>query len=185
MLGVFHNNLGHTFIRRGQAEAALQHLRASREYFEQIQARDFLPELHRHFAEAALLSGQVAEAEAQSRQALSLARELSMQSEAGSSLRVLGQVAAAQDRPDKAVQYLSESISILGQVKDQYEGARSQLALAQVYVARREPQQAAAALGLCRPVFERLEATLDLAAARSLQETILSARGDSPAIPSA
>ena len=170
MLGVFHNNLGHTFIRRGQAEAALEHLRASLKCFEQIQARDFLPELHRHFAEATLLAGQLAEAEAQGRQALSLAHELSMQSEAGSSLRVLGEIAAAQGRLDEAVQHLSESISIFSQAGDEYEGARSQLSLAQVYAAQGKPQEAAAALDLCAPVFERLEAALDLAAAQALRK---------------
>ena len=172
MLGVFHNNLGHTFIRRGQAEAALEHLRASQKYFEQIQARDFLPELHRHLAEATLLSGQLVEAEAQGRQALGLARELSMQSEAGNSLRVLGEIAAAQGRLDEAVQHLSESISIFGPVGDEYEGARSQLSLAKVYAAQGKPQEAAAALDLCAPVFERLEAALDLAAAQALREKI-------------
>jgi predicted ATPase len=172
MLGVFHNNLGHTFIRRGQAEAALEHLRASLKCFEQIQARDFLPELHRHFAEADLLSGQLAEAEAHGQQALSLAHELSMQSEAGSSLRVLGEIAATQGRLDRAAQHLSESILILGQVGDEYGRARSQLSLAQVYATLRKPQEAAAALDLCVPVFERLEAALDLAAAQSLREKI-------------
>jgi hypothetical protein len=95
-----------------------------------------------------------------------------MRGEEGCSLRVLGEIAAAHSRLDEAAQYLSESISILGEVKDEYEEARSRLSLAQVYTAQRKPQAAAMALNLCAPVFERLEAELDLAAARNLKEQL-------------
>lgn len=172
MLGGLHNNLGHTLIRRGQADAALEHLRASLTYFEQIQARDFLPELHRHFAEAALLSGRLAEAEAQGQQALGLAHELSMPGEAGSSLRVLGQVAAAEGRPGEAARRLDESLSILTEVGDEYEAARTRLSWAQVCLAQGKHGQGLAALEHCIRVFERLEADLDLTVARSLREEL-------------
>ena len=54
---------------------------------EQVQVRDWLPEMYRHFAEATLLSGDLDGAEAPAQKALKLARELSMRNEEGNSLR--------------------------------------------------------------------------------------------------
>ena len=70
MLGVLHNNLGATYVRRGEIEAGRDHLYTGLHYFERTQSRDFLPELYRHLAEAALAAGEYAEAETQSQQAL-------------------------------------------------------------------------------------------------------------------
>ncbi len=172
VLGVFHMNLGHTFIRRGEIEAAYQHLRASQDYYEQAQARDFLPEMHRYFAEAALIAGELTEAQAQGERSLHLARELAMRGEQGCALRVLGEIATAQEQFDQAKEYLQESISILEEVGDAYEGACTRLSLAQVHAYRAESTECLVALDHCIPVFERLGAALDLPAARALQKDI-------------
>ncbi len=165
-------NLGHTFIRRGEIEAAYQHLRASQDYYEQAQARDFLPEMHRYFAEAALIAGELTEAQAQGERSLHLARELAMRGEQGCALRVLGEIATAQEQFDQAKEYLQESISILEEVGDAYEGACTRLSLAQVHAYRAESTECLVALDHCIPVFERLGAALDLPAARALQKDI-------------
>ena len=65
MSGILHMNLGATFVRRNELETAHVHLHASQTYFEEVKSRDFLPELHRYFAEAALLGHNLIEAEAQ------------------------------------------------------------------------------------------------------------------------
>jgi predicted ATPase len=52
VLGALHNNLGAAFVRQGEADTARHYLELSRGLFEKAQARDFLPELHRHLAEA-------------------------------------------------------------------------------------------------------------------------------------
>ena len=165
-VGGFHNNLGATFIRRGEIDAARQHLRISQKYFEQAQARDWLPELYYHWAEAALLCGELSEAEAQGRQATSLARELEMRREEGMSLRVLGQFEQAQG-------HLYASLALLEQVGDEYEEARSQLALARLHASKGEQPASLAALERCMPIFERLGAALDLVAAQALREEIV------------
>jgi tetratricopeptide (TPR) repeat protein len=171
VLGALHMNLGATFISRGEVEAAYAHLRTSQEYFQRARARDFLPELHRHFAEAALRAGDLPQAEVEGRQALSLARELALRGEEGNSLRVLGEIAMAHGQFNLAGEYLGQSVSILGAVGDEYEQARSQLSMARLYHTQKDSAAERAALDQCMPTFERLGAALDLSTARALQET--------------
>jgi tetratricopeptide (TPR) repeat protein len=172
VLGALHNNLSAVYVRQGQAAPAREHLSTSQRYFEQAKARDFLPEMHRHFAEAALLAGELAEAEAHAQQALSLALELSLRSEEGNSLRVLGEIALAQGQPAQAEEHLRASRGVLDEVGEVYEGARTALVLARLHLAQGERDKAAAAIGQSLPVFERLEAALDLAEARELRDRL-------------
>ena len=165
-------NLGATFIRRGEIDAARLRLCTSQDYFEQAQARDFLSEMYRRFAETALLAGELAEAEAYGQQALSLARELEMRGEEGCALRVLGEIATAQERFDRAEEQFSESLSILEEVGDTYEGACTRLSLARVHTSQEKLEEGLATLDRCIQVFQRLGVTLDLAAARALQKDI-------------
>jgi tetratricopeptide (TPR) repeat protein len=173
VLGALHNNLGATFVRQGEIDAARQHLRSSQQYFEQAQARDFLPEMHRLFAEAALAVGELNEAEKQIQQALALAQELGMREEEGNSLRVLGRISMAQKPLEQAEQYLVNSITILDEVGNKYEAARSRLSLARLYAAQQKPDAAAGILKKCMPVFENLGAALDLDEARNLRAGLL------------
>jgi tetratricopeptide (TPR) repeat protein len=172
VLGGFHNNLGMTFIRRGEVDTAYEHLRTSQDYFEQAQARDWLPELHYHFAEAALLAGELDEAQAQGEQALSLARELAMRREEGCALRTLGEITTVRGQFEKAEGYLQESLSILQSVGDEYEWARSHLSLARLYACLEKPKESQIALDRCTEVFQRLGANLDLDTACSLRDDI-------------
>jgi tetratricopeptide (TPR) repeat protein len=169
VLGALHNNLGATYLRRGEIEAGRDHLYTGLHYFERTQSRDFLPELYRHLAEAALASGEYTEAEMQGQQALALARELSMRTEEGNALRVLGQVCAAQQQWPEAEQLLNDSLSVLEEAHDTYETARTRLALARLYDARGHGAEALTAIDQCLEVFDRLNAQLDLTAARTLR----------------
>jgi class 3 adenylate cyclase/predicted ATPase len=173
VLGGFHNNLGATLIRRGEIDTAREHLRISQEYFERAQARDWLPELHCHWAEAALYVGELAEAEAQAEKALSLARELEMRPEEGTALRILGEVATAQGQFGRAEAYIDQSLAILESAGNEYKLAQSQLSLAELHSTQGKSMAARAALEQCIPAFERLEAALDLSAALKLREEIV------------
>ena len=146
--------------------------RASQPLFDQVQARDFLPEMHRHFAEAALIAGDLAEAEAEGQQALSLARELAMRGEEGNSLRVLGEIAAARSQWAMTEKLLGQSMAVLDEVGEKYEAARSRLALAKAYAALHQPKRARAALAECEPVFQQLDAALDLQTVRALHTAL-------------
>ncbi|MCP4544619.1 MAG: tetratricopeptide repeat protein [Chloroflexi bacterium] len=172
IVGILHNNLGATFVRRGDVQAALEDLHTSKALFEQAQSRDFLPELHRHFAEAALLTDDLVQAETEGTQALDLARELEMRGEEGISLRVMGEIALAQGRPDKAIKYLAESLAILAEMEDEYQQACTQFSIAKVHLSQGTQEQGLAALEHCIPVFQRLDATLDFGAAQALREEL-------------
>jgi class 3 adenylate cyclase/predicted ATPase len=167
-LGVLNSNLGGVLLRRGEVDAARRHLTRGQEYFDRANVRDSMPELRRRQAEAALVAGDLGEAESLGRQAFALAQELAMRNEQGFSLRVLGEIALARGHLEQAGQNLSESVAILAEVGDEYEGARSKLALARVYAAQGQRAEATSVLERCIPVFERLEAALDLAAAREM-----------------
>ncbi len=175
VLGGFHNNLGATYIRRGDIDVARQHLQMAQEYFEQAQARDWLPELYCHWAEADLVAGKLSEAGARGQQALDLSQELEMRGEEGACLRVLGKVALAQQQFDRAEEYFQQSISMLSEVGDEYGQARSRLALAQLRVNQGDVVDALSDLDWSVPVFERLGAALDLAMAHELQQRLESA----------
>ena len=178
VLGVLHMNLGAAFIKQEEVDAAVHHLRISQEHFAAAHARDFLPELYRHFAEAVLLGQNLQEAEAQGQQALSLARELTIRAEEGNSLRVLGEIAGAQDNIGQAERYIGESLAILEEVGDEYEAARSRLALAKVYHSQGKSEQTLTVLDQCIAVFERLQAALDLTKAHQLRAKVeLESRG--------
>ena len=128
--------------------------------------------MRRHLARAALIAGDMPEAEAEGREALRLARELSMRSEEGCSLRVLGEVAREQGSLAEAETHLAESVAILEEVADEYELARSRFSLARVQAALGKRAAARAALERGLEVFERLEAAMDLKAARALYEEL-------------
>ena len=180
VLGAIHNNLGATYIRRGEVDAAREHLRISQEYFDQAQARDFLPEMYCHLAEADLLAGEPSAAEKQCCQAVELARELEMRGEEGKALRVLGEIAIAQGKLDQALEHLNNSLTLLQEAGDEYESARSQLSLARVYVERGESEAGQEMLDRCIAVFQRLGATLDLEAAHTLRERLTEHNAERP-----
>jgi tetratricopeptide (TPR) repeat protein len=172
ILGVLHMNLGHAFIRRGEIALAIAELQRGQTYFEQAQVRDFLPELHRHLAEAALQANDTIAAEAEAQQALALAQELEMRGEEGYALCVLGQINTVQGQYALAVTHLQQSLAIRTETGDVYESARTQLALAHLYHAQYDDGQARAFLERCAPVFEQLGATLDLADALALHQQL-------------
>jgi class 3 adenylate cyclase/predicted ATPase len=170
VLGALHNNLGDTYIRRGEIEAGRDHLYTALHYFERTQSRDFLPELYRHLAEAALAAGEYAAAETQAQQALTLARELTMRNEEGNAQRVLGQVRAAQQQWPEAEQLLNDSLYALEEARDTYEAARTRLALGQARCAQGRCAEALTTIDQCIDVFSRLSAQRDLAVAQLLRD---------------
>ncbi|MCP4361847.1 MAG: tetratricopeptide repeat protein [Chloroflexi bacterium] len=172
VLGALRNNLGAAFVRQGNAQIALNNLAAARDYFEQAEARDFLPELYRHLAEAALLTDDLVSAVTHAEEAVRLAREFSMRSEEGCGLRALGDVALAQEEVVLAETYFAASVEILQEVADEYELARSRFSLARAYAAAGQPEAAQEMLTNCLEVFRRLDTRLDVTAVRHLQQAI-------------
>ena len=167
--GTVHMNLGAAFVRQGELTAAREHLSQGQALFAQTQSRDFLPELHRHLARAALAGNDPAGARAEAERALASARELEMRGEEGSALRVLGEIALAQGRPEEAAAHLAHSLELLTAVADDYELAHTQLALGRALARLGRGAEALRALDQAAAVFARLEADLDRRTAEALR----------------
>ena len=166
--GALHMNLGATFVRRGDIDQARIHLELSQAFYAQADARDFLPELYRHFAAAAFCVADYGQAAAQARQALALARELGMGVEEATSLQLLGEIALARDDAEEAASYLTQALTLLEAGDQEYELARCRLAVARLYhsTGRRAAAQSAWAAAVA--TFRKLDARLDLQAAADL-----------------
>jgi predicted ATPase len=174
VMGGLHLNIGATYSRQGRTSLANQHLQTSREHFEKGQVRDLLPEMHLRFAETALVSNDLDQADEHGRQAVDLSRELSMPGEEGSSLRVLGEIATIQGQYDLAEKHFEQSLSTLDEIGDKYEWARTQLSLSRLRANQHLRDASLAALELCIPIFERLDAKLDLTKAYQLRQQLSS-----------
>jgi predicted ATPase/class 3 adenylate cyclase len=166
--GALHMNLGATYVRRGEIDQARTHLELSRAFYAQADARDFLPELDRHFAAAALCGADYERAVDHARQALTRARELAMRVEEATSLHLLGEIALARDDVAGAAPYLAQALPILEDADQEYELARCRLTVARLYLATGRPAAARALWNEALATFRKLDARLDLQAAAAL-----------------
>lgn len=173
VLGVIQMNLGATYAKQGETTRALDHLSNSRTLFEQNQARDFLPELHRHWAEVYLHQRAWEHATAHLNQALALARELSARSEEGVALRVRAEMALAQNQPAAALADLHASEQALTEANETYELARTRLTLAELHWQLGQRMAAQTALDQCLPVFAQLDALPDLRRAEAVRAVLI------------
>lgn len=169
VFGALHQNIGNTFIQRGELDAAALELQLALDYFNQAQVRDLLPELYGQFAELHLRQHDLDAAERDGQQSIELARELSMPREEGHALRIMGEIALARREMSRAEEYLQSSYKILLEADDDYECARTQLILSQLYLAQSNYQEALRSLDRCSEIFERLQASLDLQTVKSVR----------------
>ncbi|MBL8046850.1 MAG: tetratricopeptide repeat protein, partial [Anaerolineales bacterium] len=170
--GVVEMNLGETHLQLNNIPLAEQHLGAARRLFEQTKSRDFLPELHRHLARAALFSLRTDEAKAEVQQALSLAQELNMKNEQGAAWRVQGEIALSQREATSALESLTTSESLLAEVADDYELARTRVLLGRALAQLNRLTEARAAFDAAITTFTRLEAKNDLLVAQILRSQL-------------
>lgn len=169
MLGVFHMNLGWTYTHLGDIKQAKENLAASQTHFEQAQSREFLPELKRHQAEAALLADELDLAAQHIQESLRLAQELDMRGEQGTSMLVWGRIAYAQGDLATAQERLQASVAILQEVAEEYELARSHYWLAVILVELGKIEPARPLLAEAAHTFKRLDVSHDLTAVTTLQ----------------
>lgn len=170
IVGVFHMNLGATFILQQETRQAAHHLQQSRSYFAQVQSKDFLAETLRYLAEVALLDEDFEQAVARASEGVDVADELEMRGEAACCYCVLGQIALAQDDLTTAETHFRRCVAYLEPLSDEYQLARSRYWLAYALLAAGQKQAGQALLQQANSVFVRLEAALDLTAVRQLQE---------------
>jgi ATP/maltotriose-dependent transcriptional regulator MalT len=169
VFGALHLNIGNVLIQRSELDAAEVELQRSLAYLDQAKIRDLLPELYGLFAELRLKQNDLAAAERDGQQSLDLAREMTAPREEGHNLRIMGEIALARGQVDKAEKYMQDSLALLMQADDEYESARTQLALAEVCLVQRKHSEGLALLDQCRSTFERLQASLDLVTVQTVR----------------
>lgn len=171
MVGVFHMNLGATFVLRQDTPQAYHHLHQSRRYYDQVQSKDFLAETLRYLAEAALLDGDFAQATAWATEGIQVADELEMVADAACCWCVLGQIALAQEEAATAVAHMRQSVNLLITLSDEYQLARSRYWLARALLVVGKVAEARPLLAQAQTAFAHLDAALDLTAVQTLQKT--------------
>ena len=165
-------NLGAAYVRQRDVAQAYHHLHQSRNYYEQIQSKDFLAETLRYLAEAALVDGDLGQAAAWAEEGIALANELEMSVDAACCHCVLGQIAMAQDDLETAESQLRQSVNMLEPLSDEYQLARSRYWLACLLLGIGEKQEARTLLAQAQTAFAHLDAALDLTAVQTLQKTV-------------
>lgn len=175
VFGALHQNIGNTLLQRGELDAAALELQRAQDYFHQAQVRDLLPELYGQFAELHFRQNDLDAAERDGQRSIELARELTMPREEGHNLRIMAEIALARGDSARAEEYLQSSYAVLSEADDEYECGRTQLILSELYLLQNKPQEALKFLDQCSAIFERLEASLDLAKAQSLRQRFPSA----------
>jgi len=171
MVGVFHMNLGATFVLRQETQQAYHHLHQSRRQYDQVQSKDFLAETLRYLAEAALLDGDLVQATAWATEGIQVADELEMAAEAACCWCVLGQIALAQDDGATAVTHMRQSVNLLDTLSEEYQLARSRYWLARALLVTGKTAEARQWLAQAQATFTHLDAVLDVTAVQTLQKT--------------
>jgi class 3 adenylate cyclase/tetratricopeptide (TPR) repeat protein len=169
VFGALHLNIGNTLIQQAELGRAQDELDLALDFLERAQIKDLLPELYGLFAELHCRAADLEQAERYGQQSLELARELEMPREEGHNLRIMGEIARSRADLDQAQALFEASHRLLSDAGDEYEGARTRLAQAQLLADRGEISSAREALKECQAVFERLEAQHDLERLRELQ----------------
>ena len=172
MVGVFHMNLGATFVLQQETAQAYHHLRQSRSYYDQVQSKDFLAETLRYLAEAALLDGDLTQATIWAEEGVQLAEELEMAVDAACCYCVLGQIALTQGNLPQAETHLRQSVQTLEPLSDEYQLARSRYWLARMLLfGGTKTAEARQLLKQAHAAFSHLDASLDLTAVQTMQKT--------------
>jgi class 3 adenylate cyclase/tetratricopeptide (TPR) repeat protein len=168
------SNLGKVCSERGQWGQALDYLERSRQCFQEIQSRHFLPEVYRRLATARLGLGQLDEARQAAEHSVALATELDMELEKGISLRTMGQVHHALQHWKEAEEVLISSLCILQKQNSRYRMGETLYHLGCLYRVMSGKgdtaglSRATSAWERARAIFEELGAERDLARVREV-----------------
>jgi predicted ATPase len=165
-----HLNMGNTLLQRNELDSAAMELQQALDYVDRTQARDILPELYGLFAELHWRQNDLEAAERHGLRSIEVAQELTMPREEGHNLRIMGEIALTRGELPRAQEYLQSSLQILREADDDYECARTQLALSQLLLAQHKYEDGLKTLDQCSEIFERLQASFDLRRVKSIRE---------------
>ncbi|MBP1467725.1 tetratricopeptide repeat protein [Candidatus Chloroploca sp. M-50] len=161
-------NRGEVLLLQGRPADALPLFLEALETLQQINARNFLPEVLRLTAEAALALGDLAVAQLHAERAFTLAAELAMRVEEATAHRVSAQVALVTGDFAKAQACLETSYAGLSKLDNRYELGKTRYQQARLALAMGDREAAAQARAEAQAIFAELDAQRDLALVQSL-----------------
>ena len=165
-------NLSRASQRQGDYAKSAEYLRRGMGILRKTRARGLLTEARLQQAELQMVTGRVDAAARICRQALAETRELGMRVLEARGLRVLGCIAAANDRTGRAEESLRESVALARRHGADHEAALALLCLAEVYgtgTVAGGARRRAVVLRQAVAILRALRAEADLARALEMQ----------------
>jgi tetratricopeptide (TPR) repeat protein len=161
-------NRGEVLLLQGRPAEARPLFETAIADLERIKARNFLPEVLRLAAEAALALADSAAADERARRSLALADELGMAAEAAAARRVLGQIALETGDLVAAAAELEQSRAALALLDSRYDLGKTRYHQARLARAQGDAAAFAAARADAEAIFAELDAERDLERVRAL-----------------
>jgi tetratricopeptide (TPR) repeat protein len=152
-------NLAEGYLRSGDWDATEEALSRGESLALELDAKHNLPEIYRVWAELALLTDRFPAALDHARRSIHLAESVGEPLEQGMGLRVLGQVLAASEQPDRALASFEQSLSLVE--KDPYQMARTRMHYGLTLVSGGSRTRGETLLEQARAAFQGLGAEYD------------------------
>jgi tetratricopeptide (TPR) repeat protein/CHAT domain-containing protein len=171
-LTLCHSNLATLLIEQERWREAKEHLETCMELVNAHQIRDYLPDVLTGLAQVDLGEEQFAEALDKVQRAKRSAAEQGLHLYQALALRVEGCANARGLQAKEAETCLRDSLSILNDLGDRYEAARSKVQLALLLAANDRGAEAASFCRAALEVFEQLGAVADQIRAQALYDQI-------------
>ncbi len=168
------SHLGQMYIYQGNWDEALVCLNRSQETFILAGSDDYLPELERRWGEFYLGTGELDQALDHALRSVELAVEQGHPLEEGLSCRVLGRVHLVRREDEPAEAALRQSLQIFSDLDSKYAAAKTQLSLVRLAVETGTipADETRTLLSQTIPIFEELNARVDLDEARDLERRL-------------
>jgi predicted ATPase/class 3 adenylate cyclase len=171
-VALLHNNLGSVYVREKNWTEAEKNLEHSLRLFQEIGSEEFLTELFRHKAEAALGQNHLDEALACIERSINYAQVYSMRLEEGMSQRVLGQIHRQFKDLNQTEEALTQAMEIAQETRKRHESAMIHLELARLRLQQGKESESRELAQKATQVFAELGARLDLEEAEKLLQQI-------------
>ena len=171
ILALAHTNSGLLLLAQGEIDRGREHLERSLALLTEHEIEDYPAETYCGLAEAAVLTGDAAQALEMGRMALEAARELELPSEESIALRLLGLAYRLASELEKAEEHLKQSLAVAEGSEIAFEVGRTLVELARLYGEIGREAEGLAHLDRAVEILERLGAAPMLAQARELRAT--------------
>jgi class 3 adenylate cyclase/tetratricopeptide (TPR) repeat protein len=166
------SNLAQVYLYQGELARAHHRLSESQTLFEAVGSEYFLPELERRWGEYYWKSGDVDQALKRAWRSLEMAEAQEVLLEEGLSARLLGQIYLSHKEFRRAEESLTRSLSVFKKMDNDFETARTVLALTELAIASGRLEAPQVHLARAIETLRRMGAQPDLDKAQALKDIL-------------